>query len=192
MIWIDTAPAASSVGSIALANNGAETFVMDHCWLISDTPLTITFNNGTDLALTSPYVTIGGPTSSTMMNYRNVTFQALTGYAVRIQGANNVFFDTCIWTRNVGNTTNYGIQLVEGQGGTAHNQDIRITGQIENFPGAFQLDDSQLWNIDANVMMPSPTAAYIRTGAVVMNNCKWNIHHTNGSTARAMFNCSFA
>jgi hypothetical protein len=192
VIWIDSAPASTAVGSIAIANNGAETFIADHCWLVADTPLTLTFNNSTDLSLVSPYVTIGGPTSSTMMNFRNVTFFALTGYASRIQGANNVFFDTCIWSKDAANTTNYGIQLIEGQSGTAHNQDIRITGQIENFSGAVRLDDSQLWNIDLNVMMPSPSAAYISTGGVTMNNCKWNVHHMNGSTARAMFICSFA
>lgn len=191
-IWVDSSPAITSVGSIGLANNGAETFEFEQGWIIADTPVTITFNNPQDLNLKSPYVTIGGPTSSTMMNFRNTTFQALTGYATRIQGGSNISFDTCIWTAEAGNTTNKAIQFVAGQTGTAHCQDIRITGQIENFPGAFRFDDAQTWNIDANIMMPSPTSEYVSTGGVEMNNCRFNIHHTFGSVPQAMFNCGSA
>ena len=195
VIWVDTAPTATAVGSIALANNGTETFVVEQSWLISDTPLALTFNNSTDLNLVSPYVSIeygGGYLSSTMMNFRNTTFFALTGYANRIQGVNDAFFDTCIWSKAAGNTTNYGIQLISGQSGTAHCQDLRFTGQVEVFGGAFRIDDTNPINIDANIMMPDPTAAYVSTGSVSLTNCVFNIHNIYGSSVQPVFNAGFA
>ncbi len=192
-IWIDTYPTYTSVGSIGWANNGAESCWMDGCWLIADTPHTVTFNNATDLNLASPYATIGGPTSSTMMNFRNTTFQAITGYASYLQGGCDLTFDTCIWTKwNGANTTNYGIRLLAGNSGTAHNQSIRITGQVEMFSGAIRIDDSLTWNITTDLLMPSPTNPYVSTGGVEMNGCTWKIQNMYGSTGQSTITCSSA
>ena len=195
VIWIDTKPTASAVGSIALGNNGAETFLMDHCWLIADTPLALTFNNSTDLNFVSPYVSIEyGPgfLSSTMMNFRNTTFLALTGHATRIQGAMNVFFDTCIWSKDSANTTVGGIQLVAGQTGTAHCQDLRITGQVEQFQSAVVIDDAFIWNVDFNLMLANVTGAYVAVGLAEMNNCRFNFHPAFGATPNYVFNSAFS
>ena len=194
VVWIDTAPAATAIGGIAIANNGAETFVIEQCWLYADTPFAITFNNAQDLNFSSVYATIQSSApynSSTMMNIRNTTFQALTGYGTYIQGADNVFFDTCIWSR-AGGTANAGIRFLSGQTGQAHCQDIRITGQVENFPSAVRIDDPQMWNIDIDVLMPSPTAEYVSAGGVILNNFKLNVHNAFGSTVQSCFNCSAA
>jgi hypothetical protein len=127
-----------------------------------------------------------------MMNFRNTTFVALTGYATRIQGVQNAFFDTCIWSKATGNSTNYAIQLVAGQSGTCHNQDIRITGQVEVFAGAVRVDDGHIYDISTDIMMPSPSAAYVSTGGVIMDNCRFNIHNVFGSTPQPVVNASFA
>jgi len=188
-IWVDTYPTANGNngrGSIALANNGAEQMVVEHCWLISDTPYAATYYNSTDLAFTSVYTTISNtPATTTLCNYRNVVFQAITKQALYLQGVQNHTFDTCIWTVYGGsNTTNYGIELISGNSGTQHCQTLRFSGQIENFPGAVTIQDAHIWNVTTNFMMPNPTLPYISGGAVIMENCVWNVQHLNGSSGQ--------
>ena len=195
VIWVDTAPAYTAIGSIAFANNGAENFLMDQCWLIADSPLSLTWRNVDDLNLASSYVTVNSAApynSTTMLNFRNTAFQALTGYATNIYGACNGFFDTCIWAAVAGNLTNQAIRLLSGQAGAAHCQDLRFTGQVEGFPSAARFDDAQMWNIDMDLMMPGPTAAYLSSGGGVVNNLKLNVHHLFGSTGQSVINASAA
>lgn len=184
-IWVDTSPAYTSVGSIGIGNNGAESFVMDHCWVIADTPLALTFSN--DLGYTSPYTTIETTLlSSTNMSFRDTTFQAITNYACYLQGVQDIKFQNCVYGQFGANTTNYAIRLLASGG--SHCQDIQITGQIENaqiggtgpyFPGGtVRFDDATTWNINVDMYLPNPNAPYISTGTVAMYGNSFNIQHS--------------
>lgn len=201
MVWIDSSPAFSAVGSIGVANNGAEDFGLDQCWVIADTPYAATFKNSTDLALVSPYTTIydgtgSVPNSSTNWSAKLCTFQAITKYSAYLQGVQAGRLEDCVYGQYGGaNTTNYAIQLVAGgTAGASHCQDIKITGQVEiasGYPGGvLRIDDAATYNIDLDVMHPGPTYPYINTGACVMNGNKYNIHHALGSTGQYILSCA--
>jgi hypothetical protein len=199
-VWVDSAPTYTTVGSIAVANNGAEDFLMEQCWLFADTPLAVTFNNSTDLNLASPYATINvsaGALSSTNMTFRVTTFQALTNYAVRLQGCQSVRFDNCVYGQGGANTTNYAINLVAGStAGASHCQDIYLGGQIESisvagtvYPGgAVRFDDPSTQNIDIELYLPNPQSPYVSTGVVAMYNNKINVQH--GNSGNYLLSCS--
>jgi hypothetical protein len=197
-IWIDSSPAYTAVGSIGVANNGAESFNMEQNWVIADTPVAFTFNNSTDLNLVSPYVTIAtSPLSSTNIEARGNTFQAITKYALYLQGVEGCHFDNNVYACESTSVNNYAIQLIAGgSSGTAHCQDIRITGQIESqggaFGGAVRFDDNKTWNISIDLFHNNPILPYISTGGVVMNGNRINVHRTNGSTGQYIFTASSA
>lgn len=159
MIQLPTAPSASLAGSIAVANNCAEQFVMDECWLIADTPLVSTLAN--EISFSSPYATIANTTfSNTTYAVRMTTFQAIINTSVLAYGLATSHFDSCVFIPIAGNAYPHAITLRSSAQGYQICANIKITGQVESFPSVLRLDGNTQ-NINLQVSTSNITAAHI-------------------------------
>jgi hypothetical protein len=179
LVWIESSPGASRVGSIALANNAAENFICDHSWFIADTPVTLTMDN--ELGLVPAYTPIGHVTSATGMSFRQVVFKAITGNALSLWGIANATFDDCYWDREgSANGQTYAIAL--HRSGKAYDtpQDLRIGGQVENFPAPLFIA-ADATNVRVELTIPNGRAPHVGLApSVTVSNLVMNVHQLGG------------
>lgn len=131
----------SASGSIALANNCAEQFVCDECWLEADVPLVATLAN--ERGFVSTYATIDNVDpifSNTCHGYRLTTFHSLTSTSMVLTGVATAHFDTCVFIPDQHNEHKYGITLSSSAQGYKDCQNITITGQLESYTNAIRLE----------------------------------------------------
>ena len=180
-IDIDSKPGFSVVGSVALGNNGAEIGLYEHCWFRADTPLTMTYNN--ELGYVSPYQTIGRPLSSTDNKYISCQFQSTRYNATMIFGCGNVDFDMCYWGVSDTNTrqVNHAVALRPGINPNStqfHVHGIKLNGQCEVFESFLNIEDSKVYGLDVDVMMPEPKQPYVFVAQPSeLYDCDFRIQH---------------
>lgn len=191
-VKVATNPGATSVGSIAIANNQAEQFKTDHSTFYADTPMVLMLNN--NLTLVSPYSLIYSDIySTTAMQFSATTFFAYTNPAVIMWGTASINFDNaCVYARDSLSTTQYAIDLREG--GVAYNypHNLQIAGQVEGFPGgvAFSSAGMSAYNIKTELFLVALGAAKIVTAAnVSLYNCEFNDGHPQNISGNVNLSC---
>ena len=130
---------ATNGNSIALANNCAEQFVCDECWLESDTPYVTTLAN--EYGWVSQYATISNSIySNTAQAFRMTTFTPLTQTGMVLQGLATAHFDNCIVIPKAGNSYANGVIIKSSLQAYQDCQNITITGQIESWVNAIRIE----------------------------------------------------
>lgn len=130
---------ATAGGTVALANNCAEQFVCDECWLEADIPYITTLGN--EQGWTAANATIANTTfSNTAQSFRLTTFTPLTSTAMVLTGLGTANFDNCVAIPKAGNTYAYGVTLRSSLQGYQDCQNITFTGQIESWVNAVRLE----------------------------------------------------
>jgi hypothetical protein len=177
-IQLVSKPTYSARGSIGIANITGEHLNFEFGFIIADLPLALMSSNV--LSLTSPFTTFGSITSMTFCSFKQVGFRPWTQSSVEMWGAQNIDFDKCYFSPAVGNTT---LQAIVCNSGCS---DISITGQIEEFARAIQLNDD-VTNVDMDVFMASASTSYVYLNpGIKVYNGKFAIHQANG-TQQQMF-----
>ena len=172
IIRLPSNPAASTVGTIALANNCAEHFTATDCWFEADTPYLSTLAN--EISLASVYTTVGNTIfSNTAQSFRMCTFTptSSTFPAMLMYGVGSATFLDCVWIPiNVGSPPTNGIIFRDSAQAYKSNQNIKIIGQIESFPRPFRFDQNSV-NIDISVTLSNISGPYLDmfTGGVHEN-----------------------
>jgi hypothetical protein len=130
---------ATGSGTVALANNCAEQFVCDECWLEADTAYITTLAN--EQGWTTQYATIANTIfSNTAQSFRLTTFQPLTSTAMILTGLGTANFDNCVWIPKAGNVYAYGVTMRSSFQAYQDCQNISITGQIESWTNAIWME----------------------------------------------------
>lgn len=155
IINIPSAVGASTVGSIAVANNCAEEFVIEQSWLQADTPLLSTLAN--EVSLTSPYATIANTTfSNTKYSIRDTTLEPILFSGVIAYGLASANFDNVTIIPVTAFTYPYAITLRSSASGYLNNENIKITGQVESFASVLRIEGNTS-NIDVGVSTSNVT-----------------------------------
>lgn len=191
-VKIATSPAATAVGSIAIANNQAEQFKTDHCAFYADTPMVAMLNN--NLTLVSPYATIDSSIqSTTALQFSATTFYAYTQSAMTLWGVASANWDnSCIFAKDGANVTQYAIDLRAG--GVAYNypHNLDIKGQVEGFVGAVTFSSAGMsaYNVKTELFMVALGAAAVVTAAsVVLYNCEFDNNHPQNISGNVNLSC---
>lgn len=139
MVLLPSLIGASVVGSIAVANNCAEEFVMDECWLQADTPFLSTLSN--EVALASPFATIANTTfSNTKYSVRGTTFQPILFSGIIAYGLAGANFDNCTIVPQTPYTYAHAITLRASAAGYGVCANIKFTGDIESFGAVLRME----------------------------------------------------
>ena len=130
---------ATGGGTVALANNCAEQFVCDECWLEADIPYITTLAN--EQGWTAANATIANTVwSNTAQSFRLTTFTPLTSTSMILTGLGTANFDNCVWIPKAGNVYAYGVTLRSSLQAYQDCQNITFTGQIESWVNAVRLE----------------------------------------------------
>lgn len=176
---VGTHPAATSVGSVAIANNQAEQFYCEHCDFRADTPFVGMLNN--NISLVSPYTTIySAILSTTVLDFVLTTFYAYTQPSMVLWGVAGSNWKSCVFAKDPANTTQYAIDLRSGGAGYNYPHALNINGQVEGFVGGvtFSSASMQAHGIVTNLFMVAVGAAVIVTAASVsLYNCYFDNPH---------------
>jgi hypothetical protein len=150
---------AAASGSIALANNCAEQFVCDECWLEADMSYVTTLAN--EQGWTAANATIANTTfSNTAQSFRLTTFTPLTSTGMILTGLGTANFDNCVVIPKAGNTYQYGMTLRSSASGYLDCQNITFTGQIESWVNAVRLEGNTR-DVTFNFSTSNVTGAHV-------------------------------
>lgn len=191
-VKVETAPSATSIGSVAVVNNQAEQFKTDHCSFFSDAGFAGMLNN--NLAVVSPFQVIDSSIfSTTAMQFSATTFYAYTQPSMVLWGVASANFDnSCVFARGPDNTTQYAIDLRAG--GVAYNYPhcLDIKGQVEGFPGGvtFSSVGMSAFNVKTELFMVALNAAAVVTAAnVSLYNCEFDNAHQQQLPGNVNLSC---
>jgi hypothetical protein len=171
-IFLTSKPNATSMGTVGILNITGEHFDFEHGFVIADLPLAMMSTNV--LNISSHYVTIGDMPSMTFCNFKQVGFRPYTQAAVMLWGTKNVKFDNCYYSPALNNPTTVAIVIEQSC------NDIVITGQIEEFASALQIN-GDCTNITLDVFVSEMTSSYITVNSgISVYNPKFSVNQDHG------------
>lgn len=184
-ILLPSASGASTVGSIAVANDCAEEFTLDSCWLASDTPFATSLNN--EFSLTAPYGTISHPHySNTKHRIKDTTLTPSLYAGVIAYGQATSKYDNITIVPN-GSSYGYAMEFRASAQAYQVCANIEITGDIESVASPIRLTGNTV-NIKAKITTASVTGPHVVPVAGTSHNgfeYDANVFNTNGNILQA-------
>jgi hypothetical protein len=159
MVYMDSIPAATIRGTVGIYNVGAEHTDYEDVYVIADQPLAMA---ATDvLSVPSPNAGAhGGPTSMTLCHFKNCGFRAWTNYGCEFWAAENITFDNCYSSRQVGSTALYPLTF------NADCHQIKWRGQLEEWPAVATFNGNAN-GMELDLFSVAPTQTLIAFGAAL-------------------------
>jgi hypothetical protein len=187
-VRLGTAPAATSLGSIAIANIQAEQWIDEHCSFEADVAFVGMLNN--DISLVSPFVAAGfylSLYSATVLCSTQSTFGALLNSAVYLYGVGSSQWRSAVFARQAGSTF-AAISLNSSAVAYQYPQSLLIEGQVEGFPTgvAFNSAGMDCYGVHTRLFMAAPAAStpFISTANnVVLRQCRFDNQQTSNLAA---------
>jgi hypothetical protein len=151
-VYMDSIPAATARGTVALYNVAAEHGFYTNCFFLADQPMAMTATDvlAYDSPIVGPTNSHSGPTSMTICKFIQCGFRAWTNAGCEFWAAENIDFDMCYWSRQPGSTSDYAFVVNQGS------SQIRFNGQIEQWPAVMTIGHN-LSDITLDVYAVSPT-----------------------------------